>query len=80
MMATILSLISGGNGLLALLTAATGIVVAAYFKGRAAANANYEAKEAAAHERQLNDVAEANNARNRVRPTDSVSDDKYRRD
>ena len=80
MVEAILSLVSGGNSFLALLTAVLGVVAAAYFKGRKAANTDNQAKEAAARARQLKDIADASDARNRVLPNDRVSDDKYRRE
>jgi uncharacterized protein (UPF0333 family) len=80
MLESLFALISGGNGLLIGLAAILAAVGGAYIKGRAAANKDDQAKEAVENARQLQNIADAANARNSVKPTDSVRDDPYRRD
>lgn len=80
MLDLLLSFVTGGNGIIAGLAAILALVTAAYVKGRSSANTAHTAKEAADNARQLKEIAAASNARNSVKSTDSVSDDKYRRD
>ena len=76
----LISLVSGGNGLLVVLAAIFAAVTAAYLKGRSAALTSQIAKERDAYERHLEDLTTAAGARNRVQPSDSVQSDPYRRD
>lgn len=76
-METLFSLFSGSGLLIGGIIAA---IIAAYVKGRTTERTKQKAKEKDAYERHLQDIADAADARNRVKPSDSVHDDPYRRD
>ncbi|MGN8022987.1 hypothetical protein ACTJJ7_19970 [Phyllobacterium sp. 22229] len=78
-MATILSLISGGNGLLVALGAVLAAIVAAFFKGRSVERTNQKARNADALENHYKDVSSAADARHNVN-SDGVRNDPYKRD
>ncbi|NTS31246.1 hypothetical protein HQ945_08260 [Phyllobacterium sp. BT25] len=79
-MSTILALFSGSNGIIAGIATLIAAIGAAYLKGRSAERTKQKAKEKDAYERHLKDIADAADARNHVQPSDSVQNDKYRRD
>ncbi len=79
-MEILLSLISGGGGIAAVIAAILAAIGAAYLKGRSAEKTKHKAKEADAYERHLEDIANANDARNRVNPHKLPVNDPYRRD
>lgn len=79
-MATILSLISGGNGLLVALGAVLAAIVAAFFKGRSVERTNQKARNADALQNHYNDVAAAADARSRVNADSVRRNDPYKRD
>lgn len=80
MMATILSLISGGNGLLVALGAVLAAIVAAFFKGRSVERTNQKARNADALQNHYNDVAAAADARSRADADGMRDNDPYKRD
>lgn len=79
-MATILSLISGGNGLLVALGAVLTAIVAAFFKGRSVERTNQKARNADALQNHYNDVAAAADARSRADADGMRDNDPYKRD
>ncbi len=79
-MSTLVAMFSGSNGIIAGIAALIAAIGAAYLKGRSAERTKQKAKEKDAYERHLKDIADAADARNRVQPSDSVQNDKYRRD
>jgi divalent metal cation (Fe/Co/Zn/Cd) transporter len=79
-MATILSLISGGNGLLVALGAVLAAIVAAFFKGRSVERTNQKARNADALQNHYNDVAAAADARSRVDADGMRDNAPYKRD
>lgn len=79
-MATILSLISGGNGLLVALGAVLAAIVAAFFKGRSVERTNQKARNADALQNHYNDVAAAADARSRADADGMRDNDPYKRD
>lgn len=79
MIETIIGLLTGGNGIIAAIVGALGLIAAAYFKGKSAGKQAADAKKADAYEKHLEDIANAADARSRA-PTDDSLPDKYRRD
>lgn len=79
-MASLLSLISGGNGLLVALGVFLAGLVAAFLKGRSVERGKQNERNSDALQNHYKDAADAADARGRVTP-DSVRDnDPYRRD
>lgn len=76
----LISLVSGGNGLLVALGAILATAIAAFVKGRSVERSKQEAKDSDALQTHYKDVADAASARAGITP-DSVRDhDTYRRD
>lgn len=81
-MDALLSLIPGGSltAILAVVAAALAAFWRTYVAGRRSGENEAKAKEARSHERELEDVGRAHDARNRVDAGGLPDDDKYRRD
>ncbi|SDP08027.1 hypothetical protein [Phyllobacterium sp. OV277] len=79
-MGTIVSLISGGNGLLVALGVFLAGLVAAFLKGRSVERSKQNERNSDALQNHYKDVADAVDARSRFNPDGVRNDDPYRRD